>query len=110
MIRFKKKLKDGDNDIFDLINRSARKFESNIMIAGGISFYGLSHIIFVEGATNDFSYGQTLLFYKENIEEVNKNNHYNITLEQDGANCCTSKVNINLFNELFGKKLMDSKS
>ena len=58
----KKKLKDGDNDIYDLINRSERKFEPSIMVARGISFFGLSHIIFVEGTMNDFSYGQTLLF------------------------------------------------
>ena len=50
----KQKLKDGDNDIYDLINRSARKFEPSIMVARGISFFGLSHIIFVEGTMNDF--------------------------------------------------------
>ena len=50
-----------------------------------------------------FSYGQILLFYKEDIEEINKNNKDNITLEQDGATCHTSKANINLLNELFGK-------
>ena len=73
------------------------------MVAGGISYFGLSHIIFVEGTMNDFSYGQTLLFYKEDIEEINKNNNANITLEQDGATCHTSKANINLLDELFGK-------
>ena len=73
------------------------------MVAVGISYFGLSHIIFVEGTMNDFSYGQTLLFYKEDIDEINKNNNANITLEQDGATCHTSKANINLLDELFGK-------
>ena len=50
-----------------------------------------------------FSYGQILLFYKEDIEEINKNNNANFTLEQDGTTCHTSKANINLLNELFGK-------
>ena len=52
------------------------------MVAGGISFFRLSHIIFVEGTIKDFSYGQTLLFYKEDIEEMNKDSHTNIILNR----------------------------
>ena len=34
---------------------------------------------------NNFAYGQTLLFYKEDIDEINEKNKINIKLEQDGA-------------------------
>lgn len=64
----KKKLKEGDTCIYDLINRAKRKFEPSIMVAGVISYYGLSNIIFVEGNMNNFANGQTLIFYKEDIE------------------------------------------
>ena len=43
-----KKLKEGDTGIYDLINRAKRKFEPSIMVAGGISYYGLSNIIFLK--------------------------------------------------------------
>lgn len=48
------------------------------MAAGGISFYGLSQIFFLEGIMNDFAYGQTLLFFKDDIKQLNKNNNNNI--------------------------------
>ena len=100
----KKKLKNGENEVYDLINRAAKKFEPSIMVAGGLSYFGISQIIFVEGTMNVFSYGQTLLFYKEDIEEINKKNNVNLNLEQDGASCHTSKSNINLLDELFGNR------
>ena len=40
------------------------------MIAGGICYYGLSHLIFLEGTMNDFAYGQALMFYKEDIDNI----------------------------------------
>lgn len=72
------------------------------MVAGGISYYGLTNIIFIEGTMNDFSYGQTLVFYKEDIEEINRKNNSNLILELDGASSHTSNSNINLLNEQFG--------
>ena len=46
-----------------------KKFEDSIMIAGGISFYGLSNLLFLDGSMNSFAYGQTLLFFKEDIKK-----------------------------------------
>ena len=42
------------------------------MLAGGISYYGLSDLIIVEGTMNEFAYAQTLLLYKKNLEEFKK--------------------------------------
>ena len=71
----KNKLKKGDTKVYDLINRPIRKYEPSIMVAGGISYYGTTNIIFVEGNMNDFAYGQTLLFYKEDIDGINEKNN-----------------------------------
>ena len=68
----KKKLKKGDTEIYYLINRPIRKYEPSIMVAGGISYYWTTNIIFVEINMNDFAYGQTLLFYKEDVDEINE--------------------------------------
>ena len=73
------------------------------MVAGGISYYGTTNIIFVEGNMNDFAYGQTLLFYKEDIDGINEKNNVNLTLEQDGASCHRTKANLLLLNKQFGK-------
>ena len=81
------KLKNGNAEIYNLISRSIKKFEPSIMVDGGISYYGLSNIIFVEGTINDFSYGQTIIFYTEDNDEINKDNQTNLILEQDGASC-----------------------
>jgi len=60
-------------------------------MAGGINYYGLGKIIFLEGTMNQFSYGQSLLFYKDDINEIKKNKNLNLILEQDGASCHTRK-------------------
>lgn len=60
----KEKLKNGESQAYNLINRPQKKFEKSLIIAGGVSFYGTSKLLFLDGTMNDFSYGQTLLFYK----------------------------------------------
>ena len=52
---------------------------------------------------NDFAYGQALIFFKEDIEKINRKNNTHLILEQDGAPSHTSRSNINLLNESFGK-------
>ena len=42
------------------------------MIAGGMSFYGLSNLILLEGTENAFSYAQALMYYKNDMEEIEK--------------------------------------
>ena len=67
-----KKLKNGSVDIYQLISRQERKFEPSIIIAGGISSYGLSHLLLLDGTLNEFAYGQALLYFKEDIENLEK--------------------------------------
>ena len=50
---------------------------------------------------NEFSYVQTLLFYKEDIEKIEKENKIKIIFEQDGAASHKSKSNLFLLNKLF---------
>ena len=98
-----KKLKNGEKEPYELINRPMKKFEDSIMISGGISFYGLSKLIFLDGTMNSFAYGQTLLFFKEDIEGINKKSKTKLIIEQDGAPAHKSKSNIYLLNKLFGE-------
>ena len=43
---------------------------------------------------SDLSYGCTLDFYKDDIEEINKNNYANITFEQDSPTCHSKYIYI----------------
>ena len=78
----KKKLKNGEKEPYELINRQIKKFELSVMISGGISFYGLSRLIFLEGTMNNFAYGQALLFFKEDMDAINKKNNIKLNLNK----------------------------
>ena len=93
--RIKNKIKQGDEEGYKKINRETKKFEASIIVAGGVSFYGLSDLILLNGTMTDFSYAQALEYYKENYEEFKKNNE-NLYFEQDGASSHTSKKIQNL--------------
>ena len=73
------------------------------MIAGGISYYGLSRLIFLEGTMNDFAYGQALMFYKDDIDSIRDKYGVKLIFEQDGAATHKTKANITLLNKLFSK-------
>ena len=45
-----------DKKTYDLLNRPTRKFEKSITIAGGINYYGVNKLIFLEGTITGFSY------------------------------------------------------
>ena len=75
------KLKNGSADIYELISRKERKFEPSIMVEGGISSYGLSHLLLLVGTLNEFAYGQALLYFKEDIENLEKKYNTNEIFE-----------------------------
>ena len=64
--KIKNQIKKGDEEGYKKINRQTKKHEASIIIAGGVSFYGLSDLILLNGTMTDFSYAQALEFYKEN--------------------------------------------
>ena len=37
----------------------------------------------MEGTMNDFAFGQTIIYYKEDIEKINRENNTTLILEQD---------------------------
>jgi len=96
-------LKKWDESTYTLLNRPQKKFEKSLMIAGGINFYGLSRLIFLDGTMNEFSYGQALLFYKDDIEKIEREHQIKIIFEQDGASSHRSKSNLFLLDKLFTK-------
>ena len=96
------KLKKGDTEALNLVSKEAEKYPKQILISGGISYYGLSDLIIVEETMTDFAYGQTLLHYKKNFEEFKQKNK-NLIFEQDRASTHTNHANTLLANALFGE-------
>ena len=103
LIRLDPKKQKWDKHTYKLLNRPKKKFENSLIIAGGINYFGLSKLIFLEGTMNQFSYGQTLLFYKDDIKKIEEKEKIKIILEQDGASSHTSKSNRFILDKLFTK-------
>jgi len=72
------------------------------LITGGISYYGLSDLIIVEGTMTDFAHGQTPPHHKKNFDEFKQKNK-NLIFEKDRVSTHTSHANTLLANTLFGE-------
>ena len=46
------------------------KFEISLMVAGGITKYGLSNLVFFSGTMRNFAYKQFLLFLKQDKDNI----------------------------------------
>ena len=90
-----------------MINRENKKYEPSIIVAGGVSFYGLSDLILLKGTMKEFAYAQALEYYKEKFDGFKEQNK-NLLFEQDGASCHTSKKIKILISELFGDKYIQN--
>lgn len=96
-----KDLKENCNpEVIEKISIPRKKFEESIMVAGGVSYYGLGKLIICCGTMNWCSYAQSLLFFNEDIKETN----HNLVFEQDGAKCHTCSFATDLLNNLFGSE------
>ena len=95
------KLKAGKRDVYTLLNRPQLKFEQSLIIEGGISYYGVTKLIIVDGTMNNFAYGQTLLFYEEDMKNKKEKYGKRLILEQDGATAHTCKSSKHLLQKLF---------
>ena len=82
-----------------------QKFEISLMIAGGITNYGLSNLIFCSGTQNNFSYKQFLLFIKEDMDKIKKdyNLKNDLLFQQDNASCHKSRESMEAIEVIFGK-------
>ena len=105
--KVKNKIKLGDEEGYKMINRETKKFEPSIIVAGGVSYYGLSDLILLKGTMQEFSYAQALEYYKDNYENF-KNINKNIFFEQDGASSHISKKIKKLLEELFGDNFIQN--
>ena len=105
--RIKNKIRKGDKEGYNKINRETKKYEPSIILAGGVSFYGLSDLILLKGTMTEFSYAQAQEYYKENYNGFKQENE-SLYFEQDGDSCHTSRKVKILLDKLFGDKMIQN--
>ena len=69
----------------------------------GISYHGVTKLIIFDGTMNNFAYGQTLLFYEEDMKNIKEKFGKRLILEQDGVTAHTCKSSKHLLEKLFIK-------
>ena len=70
--QIKYKIKKGDEEGYQKINRETKKYQGSIIVAGGASYYGLSDLILLNRTMRDFSYSKVLEFINK-IMKILKN-------------------------------------
>ena len=92
-----KEYQTGKGKLYEKISKPIPKFQQGIMVAGGICEKGVGKLIFVTGTMNSFSYNQTLEFYKNDLERLDKNLYF----QQDNAPCHVGKKSTNFIRNNF---------
>ena len=66
-----------------------RKFEISIMVAGGISEFGLLNLVFCSGTMNNFAYKQFLIFLKKDMDNLKEKHNLekDLIFQQDNTSC-----------------------
>ena len=67
------KAKKGNSKALNVMSAPQKKHYQSIMIAGGISIYGLSDLLLLNGVMDSFAYSQAIKYYNKNYEELKKN-------------------------------------
>ena len=86
----KRRLKQNNDKIMKKMTVEVEKHPKGVMVAGGVSSYGVGKLNFCVGTMNSFAYKQTLLNYEKDIDYY-KGLGIELIFEQDNAHCHTSK-------------------
>ena len=75
------------------------------MVAGGITKYGLTNLVFCSGTMNNFSYKQFLLFLKQDMDNIEKKHQLKkkLIFQQDNVSCHKSKDSLEAIEVIFGE-------
>ena len=63
-----RKLKQNNQEVEKLLTVPVEKHPKGVMVAGGVSYYGVGKLNFIVGAMDSCAYRQTLINYKKDIE------------------------------------------
>ena len=64
----KRQLKQNNQEVEKLLTILVEKHPKGVMVAGGVSYYGVGKLNFIVGAMDSCAYAQTLINYQKDIE------------------------------------------
>ena len=89
---FQQKLKEDNPEVKKLLTVEVEKHPKGVMVAGGVSYYGVGKLNFIIGAMDSVAYAQTLEFYKQDIQRF-KELGVNLIFQQDNSPChCSADI------------------
>jgi hypothetical protein len=102
----RKKIREGDGEAIDLLTREVDPFSPKVMVAGGISYYGVSKLIFFVGNCNSECYEECLKYYKEDISRLSREGNiiHKLYYQQDRASSHTSDYTADRIKEIFSEE------
>jgi len=80
-----KQLRQGDPVLKELTMRGKKKYELSFMVCGGISYFGLSKLVFLIGTMDGKAYSQCLDHYLEDLKRLDNLAGRMLIFQQDGA-------------------------
>ena len=80
-------------------------YSEGFMVAGGVSYYGVSKLIFCVGMMNTTTYKQSLNYYREDVTRLNQFSEEPLYFQQDGAPCHRSDESKNHIATIFKKEI-----
>ena len=93
--------RSGKGELFEKIAKPTPKFPKGLMVVAGLSYYGVGKLIFITGTQTTFSYKQTLEYFKEDIQRLNKD----LIFQQDNASCHVGKGAMDYIRSNFNQTL-----
>jgi transposase len=79
--KFRKRLRKGDPEVLEKVRRPMPKYSPGVMVAAGLSYYGVTKLVFCVGTMNTVSYERTLRYWLEDVRKMNPDLYF----QQDGA-------------------------
>ena len=106
-IRLKKKtkmqLKQGDEEVEKLLTIPVEKHPKGVMVAGGVSSYGVGKLNFIVGSMDSYAYAQTLDNYQKDMDYYHELG-VDLIFQQDN---CPSHVSADIKQKLSKMRKLD---
>ena len=92
-----------------MIQRVKERHESKVMVSAGISYYGVTRLIFIVGTVEQNCYIDILTHFQKELDMLSSQQTNLLYFQQDGASCHRSDKTMMKINEIFSEKFLPVK-
>ena len=94
------------HNVFTNLKREYPKYDAQVMVAGGISSFGVTKLVFCIGNVDTFAYSNILDVFNEHIDKVKKDHGVQLCFQQDSAPPHVSRESLSKIKKLFGDNVI----